>query len=543
MAHDQPPPGRTDPGARRAGPTRVAGRALLATLLVAWPVYILGPQILAPALPLHARLVSHLDGGNHESLRILDDGAQTVELYATATLPRVQCGTTVVAGDAWVVRTSVLHVTQQWLIALALLLALPTRSFATRLRWCAIALPLVLAQQFFTLPVLLAAGIDDVVCSRLHLTGSYAPFPPTVLRAVDAMLQNGGLWLLTAVLLALAWQLAHLQWRSPRTALRHSDLARGKRHHSGIAAFRLLALSQVVLFAAATLSAHGPWLRRALLALLATTVAAYLLVSLAAFGQWPLALQALLGLLATLCPLALLLVVLDLFEEQVPGVSVGVLVGACTVLALLQVVGARGPLAISLTLAGHAVKLALLACAAALLWRGRRVDLGEARLQLRSALVLVIGVAAFTVLAVELVFGWHVPAAVELPGMAAIFVPALAVNLAFWRFDSALAFENPVSALRLPANGTGSRVVATAAARSGPRPAHRLAGGPTRGARVPRAPRDQWRARLPQLQPVREQLPDRRGEHATPHRAPPAGAQCCARRRLSLHVVLQRRLP
>jgi hypothetical protein len=196
----------------------MAGRALLAMVLLAWPVYVLGPHVLAPALPLHARLVSHLDGGNHERLRILDDVAQTVELRATATLPRVHCGARVVAGDAWVVRTSALHITQQWLIALALLLALPTRSPAARLRWCAIALPLVLAQQFVTLPVLLAAGIDDVVCGRLVQAAAFPQLPATTLLAIDAVLQNGGLWLLTSVLLALAWQLAHLQWPGLRTA-------------------------------------------------------------------------------------------------------------------------------------------------------------------------------------------------------------------------------------------------------------------------------------------------------------------------------------
>ena len=184
-------------------------RALVALLLFAWPVYALGPAAITPWLPVHARVTSLLDGGNFERLRILDDAAQTLELHATATLPREQCGRSVRAGDAWRVRTSLLHHTQQWLIALVLLAAVPVRSARLRAAWCAIAMPLVFAQQFITLPVLLAAGIDDVACAGRSAPGWPVQLPPTPLLAADAVLQNGGLWLLTAVLLAVSWWFAH----------------------------------------------------------------------------------------------------------------------------------------------------------------------------------------------------------------------------------------------------------------------------------------------------------------------------------------------
>lgn len=185
-------------------------RALLALLLFAWPVHALGPTAINPLLPVHARATSLLDGGNFERLRILDDAAQTVELHATATLPRVQCGRSIHPGDAWRVRTSLLHHTQQWLIALVLLAAVPVRSERMRAAWCAIAAPLVFAQQFITLPVLLAAGIDDVACAGRVAPGWMAQLPPTPLLAADAVLHNGGLWLLTAVLLAVSWWFAHV---------------------------------------------------------------------------------------------------------------------------------------------------------------------------------------------------------------------------------------------------------------------------------------------------------------------------------------------
>lgn len=192
----------------RFEPRHVGGRALAAMLLFAWPVYTLGPGILEAWSPLHARLTSALLGGDYADIRVLTDAAHTIELRATTTVARTQCDVSVLLGDVWVVRTSALHISQQWLIALVLLASMPTRSSVARLQWCAITVPLVLALQFATLPVLLAAGVEDVVCHK-NATAAATLLPPTSLLTIDALLQNGGLWLLTLVTLALTWLLAH----------------------------------------------------------------------------------------------------------------------------------------------------------------------------------------------------------------------------------------------------------------------------------------------------------------------------------------------
>ena len=207
----------------------------------------------------------------------------------------------------------------------------------------------------------------------------------------------------------------------------------------GIATFRLLALSQIVLFAAVVLSSCTPWLRRSLLLLLSLTIGAYLVVPLAAAGGWPMSLRAGIAILATLCPLALLLVVLDLFEERAFDVGVTVLALSCTALAVAQVVATGGPFGPAIMTAMHIVKLGLVGLTGILLWRGRRSDLVELRLRLRGGLVLVIGSVALVVLGLEWAFAWQVPVQVELPGMAAIFLLALIVNLTFWRLDPGLS--------------------------------------------------------------------------------------------------------
>lgn len=214
----------------------------------------------------------------------------------------------------------------------------------------------------------------------------------------------------------------------------------------GIATFRLLALSQVLLFAAAVMSSRAPRLRQLLLLLLTSTVAAYLALPLAAAVGSPLPIRAVLAVLATSCPLALLLVVLDLFEERALDVWVGAVVVFCTALAIAQVVFANGPLGPALMLVMHATKLALVGLAGVLLWRGRRSELVELRRWMRGGLVLVIGVVALAVLTVEWAFAWQVPVRVELPGMAAIFVLTLAANLGFWRFDPTLSVASMPSA-------------------------------------------------------------------------------------------------
>lgn len=199
----------------------IIGRALLAALLFTWPLYAIGPHVLAPLLPLHERIVSHLDGGNFAQLRVFDNAAQTVHLRSTATLEGSRCGVRVLMGDAWVVRTSALHFTQQWLIALVVLVSWPTRSGWARAVWSAIALPLVFVQQFVTLPVLLAAGVEAVVCGKRVMLEPAPTLPPTPLLAVDAVLQNGGLWLITAVLLATTWLLTNATMTGGRCATSH----------------------------------------------------------------------------------------------------------------------------------------------------------------------------------------------------------------------------------------------------------------------------------------------------------------------------------
>ncbi len=89
-------------------------------------------------------------------------------------------------------------------------------------------------------------------------------------------------------------------------------------------------------------------------------------------------------------------------------------------------------------------KLGFLVFALALVWRGRTHDLLEWRLRLRFWLVVGISGAAISVVFVEVITNWQVPQWFEALGMGAIFLLALGTNLLFLRRNPDFGLANSV---------------------------------------------------------------------------------------------------
>lgn len=81
------------------------------------------------------------------------------------------------------------------------------------------------------------------------------------------------------------------------------------------------------------------------------------------------------------------------------------------------------------------IKLGFALGAIFIVWRGWESDVVERRLKLRRVFVGTVGVIVAAVIVTELVTAWDVPELADLLGMAAIFVVALAANLAFLRLN------------------------------------------------------------------------------------------------------------
>ncbi len=208
-----------------------------------------------------------------------------------------------------------------------------------------------------------------------------------------------------------------------------------------IIAFRLLAASQVVLwFTGLSLSANPPR-TRAIGVALGLGILSYLLIPLLVDRANPIVLQ-FAAFNADAIPAFLLLFCWELFEDERPPRSIYVgAVGYLIVASLLSLRWDPGnaPVTTALSVAVQLAKLAFAAIAIAIIWRGRKYDLLEARLKLRRLVVASLSILVIAVILVELITGWEVPEPVEALGMTIIFLVALATNLSFWRINPRFA--------------------------------------------------------------------------------------------------------
>lgn len=205
-----------------------------------------------------------------------------------------------------------------------------------------------------------------------------------------------------------------------------------------IAALRLLAASQVLLFACVLMTPGSAAKVRVPGIALAICVIAYLLIPLAA--PYLGAAIGAAGLLANAIPPALFWFTWAVFEDR-PGLPRPFVVAALAYLAVVLVLwpsGAPGGPPVVIGAVVQSFKLGFAGAAILLIWRGRHVDLVERRLQLRRVFVAGIALMVAVVVTAELVSNWNVPVALELVGMAGIFGLALALNLAFLRPGSLL---------------------------------------------------------------------------------------------------------
>ena len=190
---------------------RAAVVAALCWPVIGWALWRFGPTAVAWGLPAHEVVTRLLLGSAFElSIHPVSGTANTLEMNVHATRRALTCGAgLVVPGDAWRVHTSLFHVLQQWWIALAALTACSAADARLACRWALRALPTMAVVQLVTLPVLLAAGVLDVTCAHAELQSGRSE--PSLVRVMDAVLQNGGLWFTTLVVLAASFLAAREQ--------------------------------------------------------------------------------------------------------------------------------------------------------------------------------------------------------------------------------------------------------------------------------------------------------------------------------------------
>lgn len=204
------------------------------------------------------------------------------------------------------------------------------------------------------------------------------------------------------------------------------------------AALRLLAVSQVLLFAAVLLAAASAAKLRVPGIALAVCIITYLLIPLTASYLGGAVVLA--GVLANAIPPALFWFTWAVFEDR-PGVPRTFVVAALAYLAVVLTFWPSGspdspPVVVGVVV--QSIKLGFAVAAMMVIWRGRDVDLVERRLHLRRVFVVGIALMVAIIVTVELVSDWIVPLALELLGMAGIFGLSLALNLSLLRPDSLL---------------------------------------------------------------------------------------------------------
>jgi AraC-like DNA-binding protein len=214
---------------------------------------------------------------------------------------------------------------------------------------------------------------------------------------------------------------------------------------TAILVLRILAVSQLLLSAAALAMSANPYRTRLLGVALVLGVVSYL-ISSPVFDRINLEVGPWLVLPADAIPPLLFFFTWELFEDdREPPLFVWLIAAFYLVVALWigldrSATGAAVNnyflVPVQLTKLGFAVG------AMFIIWRGRENDVVESRLKLRRVFAASIGISVAAVVATELVTGWNVPELVELVGMAAIFSVTLIINLAFLRLNPTFALRD-----------------------------------------------------------------------------------------------------
>ncbi len=208
------------------------------------------------------------------------------------------------------------------------------------------------------------------------------------------------------------------------------------------AVMRLLAASQVVLFAIVVLRAGLPARTKALVALLAVGVLSYLFLPLAA-GRVAQPVIVAAGFASNTVPALLFVLAWEFFEDAAPAPGVWAVLVLTIVGAVWLVAAPDNRLALTTV---QVLKLGVAAAGLWLVWRGHGVDLVDERRRLRRLFLGGVGVLVVTVVLAELVAQWQVPAALEALGMALIFVFVVAVNVAFLTLEPGLLMLTQIAA-------------------------------------------------------------------------------------------------
>lgn len=193
---------------------------------------------------------------------------------------------------------------------------------------------------------------------------------------------------------------------------------------------RLLSASQVLLFIAALALSANPLRLRLIGCLLMFCAFSYLVVPLYYdyIGQFGLFIF---WLPAAITPSFLLLFFWLLFEENaaIPRwIIVVVLVSILFTLMPAKVYAAWVGSEYA-AIPPQLIKIINVGLAIYVVWRGRDADLVELRLKLRNLFVIVLAVLVLSIVSAELLTNFDVPKAIEIFGMAIIFISALLFNL------------------------------------------------------------------------------------------------------------------
>lgn len=215
---------------------------------------------------------------------------------------------------------------------------------------------------------------------------------------------------------------------------------------TAILLLRLFAASQLLLSAIALATSPNPYRVRLIGVALALGGISYL-ISSPVFDSINLSIGLGLGLPADAIPPLLLLFTWELFEDD-RRLSPLVWFIVATYIVMTLLIGLTGDaidpaVRAYLLVPLQLIKLGFVVGAIFIVWTGRESDLVETRLKLRRAFAASIAVVVAVVVATELITRWQVPEAVELVGMAAIFVVTLAINLTFLRLNPTFALTGP----------------------------------------------------------------------------------------------------
>ena len=181
----------------------LAFRATLAWLAAASIMHLFGAPLIEQTLPLQEALVEQIGEFSADLDLVQTAHGPKIELIASADQTLVYHQVAADPGTTWRVRTELNNATQQIVIALAFAAALPVAGTWRRVRFMAMAAVAGIVVALATLPTILAAGVYDVLRTANASFGT--PAPPTLLQTFDLTLNNGGIWMLSLVSVALLY--------------------------------------------------------------------------------------------------------------------------------------------------------------------------------------------------------------------------------------------------------------------------------------------------------------------------------------------------